>query len=105
MSEIKILTTETYEESIAAGVVVVDFYADWCGPCKSMAPVFEELALEYDGKAVFAKLNTDQNQQIAIANRVMTIPTFMIFKDGVQVDKAIGMIDKQTLKNKIEGAL
>ena len=105
MSEIKILSTETYEESIASGVVVVDFYADWCGPCKAMAPIFEETALAYDGKVTFAKLNIDENQQIAMANRVMSIPTLLFFKDGVQVDRITGLIDKPTLVSKIEGAL
>ena len=105
MSEIKVLTTETYAEEIANGVVVVDFYADWCGPCKMMAPVFEETALEYSGKVTFAKLNIDENRQIALANKVMSIPTLLFFKDGEQVDRVVGMIDKPTLVQKLENAL
>lgn len=105
MSEIKKLSTENYEETIASGVVVVDFYADWCMPCKNMGPIFEGLAVEYGAKATFAKLNTDESQQIAIANKVMTIPTFIIFKDGVPIDRVSGVVGKQALVDKIEAAL
>lgn len=105
MSEIKVLTTETYEECISSGVVVIDFYADWCQPCKMMAPVFEETAIEYSGKVTFAKLNIDENRQTALENKVMSIPTLLFFKDGVQVDRVTGMMDKATLVKKVEAAL
>ena len=85
--------------------VLIDFYADWCGPCKAMAPVVEELAKEYEGKAKVGKINTDENQDIAIEYSVMSIPTFIVFKDGKAVKKMIGMQDKRTLIAAIEEAL
>jgi thioredoxin 1 len=105
MSEIKHLSEDNYEQEIASGVAVVDFDADWCGPCKMMAPVFEEAAQEYDGKATFAKLNIDLAKQISVANKVMSIPTLLFFKDGEQKDRVTGVIDKATLAQKLDAIL
>ena len=106
MSVLKI-SSENYEEEVlkADKPVIIDFYADWCGPCKAMAPVVEELAKEYEGKAKVGKINTDENQDIAIEYSVMSIPTFIVFKDGKAVKKMIGMQDKRTLIAAIEEAL
>jgi thioredoxin 1 len=105
MSDIKILNSDTYADAVASGAVVVDFYADWCGPCKMMAPVFAETAAEYEGKVVFAKLNIDDNRQIASDNRVMSIPTLIFFKDGEVKDRVSGSIDKNTLKSHVDALL
>ncbi|MDR2610600.1 MAG: thioredoxin [Clostridiales Family XIII bacterium] len=105
MSEIKHLSDDNYAQAIASGVVVVDFYADWCGPCKMMAPVFEEAAQEYDGRVSFAKLDIDAARQIAVDNKVMSIPTLLFFKDGEQKDRVTGVIDKATLSQKLDAIL
>jgi thioredoxin 1 len=105
MSDIKILTSDTYADAVAGGAVVVDFYADWCGPCKMMAPVFEETAKEYEGKVVFAKINIDENREIAQANQVMSIPTLIFLKDGEVKDRVSGAIDKDTLKSRVDALL
>ena len=85
--------------------MLVDFYADWCGPCKAMAPVVETLAEEYAGKAKVGKINTDENQDIAMEYGIMSIPTFLVFKGGKVVNKMIGMQDKRNLVAAIEEAL
>lgn len=85
--------------------VLVDFYADWCGPCKAMAPVVEALAEEYRGKAKVGKINTDDNQDIAMEYGIMSIPTFLVFKGGKVIKKMIGMQDKRTLVAAVEEAL
>lgn len=94
--------TEVYQSEIP---VLVDFYADWCGPCKAMAPVVETLAEEYEGKAKVGKINTDENQDIAMEYGIMSIPTFLVFKGGKVVKKMIGMQDKRNLVAAIEEAL
>lgn len=83
------------------GTVIVDFYADWCGPCKMMAPIFDEASEEAGEKAKFGKLNVDANQQTAQAYGVMSIPTLIIFKDGKKVEQLMGVQDKATLLSKI----
>src|SRR5258708_1642263 len=85
--------------------VVVDFWAPWCGPCKMVSPIIEELAKEYSGKAVIGKMNTDENQDTAGQYNVMSIPTVMIFKDGKPVQAMIGVQGKQTYKMEIEKVL
>lgn len=82
--------------------VLVDFYADWCGPCRMMAPVIDELAGEYEGVVKIGKLNVDENPETTRKYRVMTIPTMMIFKNGEAVDKVIGVVPKSLLKEKLD---
>lgn len=86
-------------------VTLVDLWAEWCGPCKAMNPIIEELAQEFDGRAVVGKLNVDDNPEVAINYNVRGIPTFLIFKGGELRDKVVGMQSKQVLKNKIESLL
>ncbi len=93
------LTDANFDEEIkkATVPVLVDFYADWCGPCKMMEPVLEELEKEWVGKIVIGKLNVDDNQQTAAKFQVMSIPTLLIFKGGQVVKQLIGYQDKASL--------
>ena len=93
---------EALESSIP---VVVDFYADWCGPCKMMSPVIDELATEYEGKVKIGKINTDENRAIASKYNVMSIPTIIFIKDGQVVDTVVGAVPKTTLQQKIDTML
>ena len=85
--------------------VLVDFWAEWCGPCKMIAPVVDELANEYDGKVKFTKLNVDFNPQTSARYGVRSIPTLLIFKNGSPVDQVIGAVPKAVLKGRLEQAL
>lgn len=83
--------------------VLVDFYAEWCGPCKMMSPIIDELAKEYEGKVKIVKLNVDENQMTAGKYQVMSIPTLFIFKNGEIVEQMVGYQDKNALVTRIEG--
>ena len=82
-------------------LVVVDCWAPWCGPCRMVAPVLEELAQDYSGKILFGKLNVDENQNITTRYQIMSIPTLLVFKDGNLVDRIVGAIPKDMLEPKI----
>ncbi|HEC81055.1 MAG TPA: thioredoxin [Thermoplasmatales archaeon] len=82
--------------------VVVDCWAPWCGPCLMIAPVIEELAKEMKGKVVFTKLNVDENQLTAMKYQIMSIPTLLVFKNGKLVDRIIGAMPKEILKQKLK---
>jgi len=99
------LTDATFDEAIAEGVALVDFWAPWCGPCRMIAPIVEELAEEYDGKATIAKVNTDEEQMTAVKYGIRSIPTLIIFKDGKPVDQIIGAVPKQVFTSKLEAVL
>ncbi len=102
----KKFTTANFEAEVlkADKPVLVDFYADWCGPCKMMAPVVEQLAGELDGVAYVGKLNVDENEEIAMKYSVMTIPTLMVFKDGNIVNKVIGVQPKDVIAKMVKEA-
>lgn len=102
----KKFTTENFDAEVlqADKAVLVDFYADWCGPCKMMAPLVEKLAEELDGAAVVGKLNVDDNEDIAMKYGVMTIPTLMVFKGGQPVNKLIGVQSKEAVEKMIKEA-
>ena len=101
------VTTSTWDSEVirAQGVVMIDFWAAWCGPCRIISPTIEELSKEYSGKIKVLKLNTDENSDIASRYQVMGIPTIMFFKDGTKLDQIVGVVPKQVLKAKIEAYL
>lgn len=102
----KKFTTANFEEEVlqSGKTVLVDFYADWCGPCKMMAPLVEKLAEELADIAVVGKLNIDENEEIAMKYKVMTIPTLMVFKNGQPVNKLIGLQSRQDVEKMITEA-
>ena len=85
--------------------VLVDFWAEWCGPCKMIAPAVEQLAEEYDGKVRFAKLNVDFNPQTSAKYGVRSIPTLLVFKGGSPVQQVVGAVPKKVLQDKLEAAI
>jgi thioredoxin 1 len=98
------LTDATFDEQVGAATtpIVVDFWAEWCGPCKMVAPILEEIANEQVGKVTIAKLNIDENPNIAMRYSVMSIPTMLVFKDGEPVDRIVGARPKGYLMGQIE---
>jgi len=100
------LTDETFKDFITENdIAVIDLWAPWCGPCKMLAPVIEELANEYQGKAAFAKLNIDDNKKTPAELSVMSIPTLLYYKKGKPADKTVGSLPKQKIQEKIEALL
>ena len=81
--------------------IVIDFWAPWCGPCRMVSPVIDELAKDMQGKIVFGKLNVDENQQTSMKYNIMSIPTLLVFKNGDMVDRIVGALPKDALKNKL----
>ncbi len=98
-----IFTTENFDTEVLQSEIpaVVDFFSVWCGPCKMMAPVFESLASEYEGKVKIGKLEVDENQEIAARYRVMSIPTIILVKNGQLVKKFTGVTSKDALQAEI----
>lgn len=82
--------------------LIIDFWAEWCAPCKAMAPIIEELAKEYAGKIVFGKINVDENREIAAKFFIMSIPTLIFFKNGKEVYRIIGLVPKEKINKEIE---
>lgn len=97
------VTDQEFQEKVLDSDVltVTDFWAAWCGPCKMIAPLLEEIAEEYDGQLQVAKLDVDYNQQTAMAYGVMSIPTLILFKDGQAVERIVGYMPKDRLMSKI----
>lgn len=94
---------ETYKNS--EGLFVVDFWAEWCGPCKMIAPIISQLAQEYDGKAIFGKCNVEECEDIPAEFGICNIPTLLFFKGGQLVDKFVGAANKAKLQEKIDANL
>ena len=101
----KELTDLNFEETIRNGVVVVDFWATWCAPCKRLVPIVEKLADEFNGRAIVGKLNVDENREIPMQYGIMSIPTLLFFKNGQLVNKSVGLIEEGRLRSMIEELL
>jgi thioredoxin 1 len=99
------LTKDNFDATVAEGVTVVDFWAPWCGPCRMIAPVIEELAEDFEGRAKICKVNTDEEQEIAVKFGIRSIPTILFFKDGNIVDQMVGAAGKDVFTQKIEALL
>lgn len=101
------LSDDTFKKEVLESTepVLVDFWASWCGPCKMIGPVVEELADDYKGKAKVGKLNVDENGQTAQAYGVMSIPTLLVFKDGKEVNRLVGFMPKANLAKAIDQVL
>ncbi|MDJ0634250.1 MAG: thioredoxin [Xenococcaceae cyanobacterium] len=104
MSATATVTDASFKEEVLDSdvPVLVDFWAPWCGPCRMVAPVVEEIAEQYDGQIKVVKLNTDENPQVASQYGIRSIPTLMIFKGGQRVDMVVGAVPKTTLANTLE---
>lgn len=102
-----VVTDANFEDEVinAETPVLVDFWAEWCGPCKMIAPILDEIADENQGKLTIGKLDVDENQSTAMAFGVMSIPTLMLFKNGQQVETIVGFQQKAQLMSKIKGHL
>jgi thioredoxin 1 len=101
------VTSATWDQEVlkASGLVLVDFWAVWCGPCRMVAPIVDELAKDYTGKLKVVKLNTDENPDIAGKYQIRGIPTLMFFKGGQTVDQVVGAVPKAQLKTKVDTLL
>jgi thioredoxin 1 len=93
------------EKALNGGVSVVDFWAEWCGPCKMITPIIEELSKDFDGKATIGKLNVDDNPNVSMKYGIRSIPTILFIKNGEVVDKQVGVATKQALAQKLEALL
>lgn len=101
---VKQISDATFNNEIEAGIVLVDFWAPWCGPCKIIAPILDELSAETGDAAKIVKINVDDNPESASKYNVMSIPTLLVFKDGQLVDQMVGVQPKEKLKAVIEKA-
>ncbi|MBD3841078.1 MAG: thioredoxin [Campylobacterales bacterium] len=99
------LTNENFDATVGTGVALVDFWAPWCGPCRMISPIIEELAEEFEGKAKICKVNTDEQQELSMKFGVRSIPTIVFMKDGQTVDTMIGAASKQAFADKLNSLL
>jgi len=101
------LTVDNFDEEVLKSTVpvVVDFYADWCGPCKALAPIMDDLADKYEGKAKICKLNIDDHRKLALNYKVMSIPTMFFFKDGEVKERIVGGLPQPVIEQKIDAML
>jgi thioredoxin 1 len=98
----KLNSVAEFDAGIASGVVLVDFYADWCGPCKITGPILDEVSKKYEGKVEFLKVSVDEHQDLAASFSVMSIPTVIIFKDGKPVADFVGVRSKDAVAKIID---
>lgn len=105
MSSATELTSSNFNETVASGVTLIDFWAEWCGPCRMMTPVVDELANLYAGKAKVAKVNVDNEQDLAMKFDVGSIPTFLVVKDGEVTSRFVGVTSKAELIKALDAVL
>jgi thioredoxin 1 len=107
MTEPQPVTDSDFEQEVLESEtpVLVDFWAEWCAPCKMVAPVLDELAGEYDGKIKFTKVDVDSNPQTAMKYGIRSIPTLLVFKGGSPVDQVVGAVPKAEIKKRLDSAL
>lgn len=107
MSNAVEVTESTFEQDVIQSEtpVLVDFWATWCGPCRQIAPILDELAAEYDGKLKIRKVNVDDERALALKYGIMSIPTLLLFKGGEVKDQIIGLVPKQNIAAKVDGLL
>jgi thioredoxin 1 len=101
------VSDETFEQLVLNSPlpVLVDFWAPWCGPCRMIAPIVEDLAAKYEGRAVIAKVNTDESPQVPTDLGIMGIPTLILFQDGQEVDRVVGFVPGNTLEGKLKALI
>ena len=101
------VSDNSFEEQVlkSSVPVVVDFWAVWCGPCRMIAPIVEELATEYEGRVQFAKLNVDENPRVSMQFGIRSIPTLLVFKNGLPVDQIVGAVPKREIVKRVEATL
>ncbi|BBM37614.1 thioredoxin [Leptotrichia hofstadii] len=99
------LNKDNFEKSIANGVALVDFWAEWCGPCKMQLPIIEEFSSEMEGKATIGKVNVDEELELAQSFGIQSIPTLILFKDGKPVKKLVGLHSKESLYEEVNQVL
>ena len=105
MGSVKHLNSENFDSETSKGVALIDFWAEWCGPCKMLGPVLEEVAKEVGNDAVIGKINVDEAQELAMKYAVRSIPAIFILKDGKTIQQFIGVQSKQALVNAVKDAL
>ena len=104
MSAVPEFTSQTFDEAVSQGITLIDFWAEWCGPCKMIAPMIDELSTEYDGKAKVGKINIDNEPDLAVRFNVNSIPTLLIIKDGEEAKRFIGVTSKSEVAAALDSA-
>ena len=99
---VKVFTDSNFDEEIKSGVTLVDFWAEWCGPCRRLAPAVDAIASEYDGRATVAKMNVDENPNVPGRFMIRGIPTLLIFKNGQLADQIVGLVPKEEITKKLD---
>jgi thioredoxin 1 len=100
--KVKVLTDGNFEQETSSGVVLVDFWAPWCGPCRLIAPSVEALASEYEGRATIGKMNVDENPEVPMRFMIQGIPTLLLFKNGEVAERIVGLRPKEELAKALE---
>jgi thioredoxin 1 len=100
--KVKTFTDSNFDEEIKSGVTLVDFWAEWCGPCRRLAPAVDAIATEYDGRASVAKMNVDENPNVPGRFMIRGIPTLLIFKNGQLADQIVGLVPKEEITKKLD---
>jgi thioredoxin len=103
--KVKTFTDSNFDQEVKNGVVLIDFWAEWCGPCRRLAPTVDALASEYDGRATVAKLNVDENPNVPGRFMIRGIPTMLIFKNGELADQIVGLVPKEEIAKKLDQQL